>query len=410
MSKQSKTIILGTLGVAAAAGFAFYKVFQSQTKPVQESNQLNVLDRQKVITILKEMKKEFYTVFQNFAAISQNIKQQTMGRAKPTEIKMMVLEQPMFRGEIDTIEQQVYEKYGTNKREFEYACSHTYKEDPTVKQLSKDMKDSFDRAFQGLAPDSKTDIPAFLTPELAIEILEKIMMESAMRLNEKLLELQEAGEQISYNNPKMMEVMQTLKMDSSKKDILKSYNLDVYDDSGSQILQFATQTYTKSNVGGFNDKMNKLDIKYQQIMEVLLTSGAMSNQDLQLKLRQEPKRAQGGMFGFPAADHQQFEPEVQQENEDQFANNEEPKQDGPSLKVEENQPEKYEQHQPPQDQGQPQGQIHEVEHVEKHEVEHVEKHDVEHVEKHEKQEQKNDDLLIKSVDDESEKFQSVIQH
>jgi hypothetical protein len=51
------------------------------------------------------------------------------------------------------------------------------------------MKDSFDRSFTGLGPDPKTEIPAFLTAEKTFEILERVMTESALKLNEKLLEL-----------------------------------------------------------------------------------------------------------------------------------------------------------------------------------------------------------------------------
>lgn len=78
------------------------------------------------------------------------------------------------------------------------------------------MKDQFDKSFQGVAPDSKSTIPEFLTPTVTVEILEKVMLQSAQKLNSKLLELQEQGEQISFNNPKMMEIMSSLKMDGGK--------------------------------------------------------------------------------------------------------------------------------------------------------------------------------------------------
>jgi hypothetical protein len=42
------------------------------------------------------------------------------------------------------------------------------------------------------------------------------MTESAVKLNEKLLELMEAGEKIDINNPKLMQIMAGLKMDTSK--------------------------------------------------------------------------------------------------------------------------------------------------------------------------------------------------
>ncbi len=56
------------------------------------------------------------------------------------------------------------------------------------------MKDSFDKSFQGVPPEIKTDIPDFLTPSKVIEILKKVMISSITKLNDKLLELLEAGE------------------------------------------------------------------------------------------------------------------------------------------------------------------------------------------------------------------------
>lgn len=61
----------------------------------------------------------------------------------------------------------------------------------------------------------------------------------------------------------MMEIMSSLKMDNSKKEILSQYGLDQFEDPGSKILQYATQTYTKDNKDGFKDKLEKLDVKYQ---------------------------------------------------------------------------------------------------------------------------------------------------
>lgn len=51
------------------------------------------------------------------------------------------------------------------------------------------MKVAFDNSFNGVAPDSKTEIPEFLTANKTFEILEKVMLESAVALNSKLLEL-----------------------------------------------------------------------------------------------------------------------------------------------------------------------------------------------------------------------------
>jgi hypothetical protein len=78
------------------------------------------------------------------------------------------------------------------------------------------MRDSFDNSFLGVAPDAKTEIPEFLTAAVTFQILEKVMLQSALKLNQKLTEFKESGEEINFNNPKLMQVVQSLKMDNSK--------------------------------------------------------------------------------------------------------------------------------------------------------------------------------------------------
>lgn len=73
----------------------------------------------------------------------------------------------------------------------QYYCENVYREDKDIIELQKQMKESFEKSFSGIAPDSKTDLPPFLTPELTFQILERVMTESALKLNEKLLDLQE---------------------------------------------------------------------------------------------------------------------------------------------------------------------------------------------------------------------------
>ncbi|CAD8074606.1 unnamed protein product [Paramecium sonneborni] len=291
MSKVENNKIFTLLTGAAVLTGASVLLFNFLKKSDGKINtEHQIIDRETIIKILKELKKELFTVFQNFAAVAINIKQQSMGRARPEDIKMMLLEQPMFRGEIEQVEEMVYKSFKITKQQVEHFCQHVYRDDPTIKDLQKEMKESFDRSFAGQSPDPKTDIPPFLTADLTFEILEKVMTESALKLNEKLLELQEKGEQINFQSPKMMEIMQSLKMESSKKDILEQYGLNQFEDPGNKILQYATQVYSQQANSHFNTKMRQLDLIYQAIMEQLIMQGPMSNEELKQKMLSVPQK------------------------------------------------------------------------------------------------------------------------
>lgn len=62
--------------------------------PIQSRNDNHGgdIDLATVIAILKELRKEMYSVFTNFSMVSMQVKQQTMGRARPEEVKIMLLE------------------------------------------------------------------------------------------------------------------------------------------------------------------------------------------------------------------------------------------------------------------------------------------------------------------------------
>jgi hypothetical protein len=55
------------------------------------------------------------------------------------------------------------------------------------------MKASLEKACVGVAPDSKAEIPDFLTPEKTLQILEKIMKSSALRIHQAFQDLKNQG-------------------------------------------------------------------------------------------------------------------------------------------------------------------------------------------------------------------------
>jgi len=77
----------------------------------------------------------------------------------------------------------------------------------------EEAKTTFDRAFMGAAPDLKTEIPEFLTPQLTLNILQKIMKESVFRIQEFLQNLKEKGISIACNDSQVLMGIQNLKLD-----------------------------------------------------------------------------------------------------------------------------------------------------------------------------------------------------
>lgn len=62
-----------------------------------------------------------------------------------------------------------------------------------MQNLQKEMKNQMNGAIRGQLPDSKTDIPQFLTPEKTLKIYEKIMKTSAIKIKEVFQGLKAEG-------------------------------------------------------------------------------------------------------------------------------------------------------------------------------------------------------------------------
>ena len=55
------------------------------------------------------------------------------------------------------------------------------------------MRNQMNGAIRGQLPDSKTDIPNFLTPEKTLKIYEKIMKTSAIKIKQVFQNLKHEG-------------------------------------------------------------------------------------------------------------------------------------------------------------------------------------------------------------------------
>lgn len=65
----------------------------------------------------------------------------------------------------------------------------------------------------GVPPDLRTEIPAFLTPELTLTLMKKMMKESLFKIQDFLTDLKSKGVKISYDSPQVLMALQDLNLD-----------------------------------------------------------------------------------------------------------------------------------------------------------------------------------------------------
>lgn len=83
-------------------------------------------------------------------------------------------------------------------------------------RLYESIREQFEKSFSGVAPDCECTIPTFLTPQLAYEIHREILMWKAAKVNDRIKELSQQGEELSFSNPKMVKILTELRMDRGK--------------------------------------------------------------------------------------------------------------------------------------------------------------------------------------------------
>ncbi len=85
-----------------------------------------------------------------------------------------------------------------------------------VKNLLNESKIALEKACMGSAPDNRAELPAFLTAELTLRLLERVMRESLTKIRDLFIELKNQGVALSYNNPQLLMGLHGLKLDDIK--------------------------------------------------------------------------------------------------------------------------------------------------------------------------------------------------
>jgi len=229
------------------------------------------ISRELAIRVLKEIQREMFSVLTNIAMIANQFKEQSKGRIPVQEIKELLLNQnAQTKDQIKNISEAICEKYGFEEKDLRIACETTYQGDNEIKILLNDAKTVFDKAFQGIPPDLRTEIPAFLTPELTLTLMKKMMKDSLFKIQDFLNELKGKGIQISYESPQVLMALQNLDLNGLRKKILVDEGLDKFQDPPMKIFQYATQKYASEDHDDFNKKIMKLELQNQKAMDALM--------------------------------------------------------------------------------------------------------------------------------------------
>jgi len=179
-STLAKTL-MATLAVAGAGVVAYYYLNKRPATVEEEVTVEDILPKENLIPILKNLLREFHGVFVELANMVQRLKQLGAlrgpnGPLSNEEITMFLMQQGV-QAKLDAAQDRVLITHGVTQSQVELA-QETYTTDPDVSIFVNGFSEMFEEASSGIAPILPgLSIPEHLTEDKAIEILTDIHKE-----------------------------------------------------------------------------------------------------------------------------------------------------------------------------------------------------------------------------------------
>ncbi|EAR90885.3 transmembrane protein, putative (macronuclear) [Tetrahymena thermophila SB210] len=259
-----KLAIIG--GSLVGAGALFYYLYNSKVQVKKAAGK--TLPREIIISTLKQLKKELFTVCVQMSLMANEMKRYSQGRLD-YDIKDFIFSYSSISQEIQASIKKAYDKNGVTEVDFQYNCEVTFATDDEIQTMMKSIKSMVDNAAEGKQMDIQAEIPEFLTQEKLLEIIEKIMIETTKSMQQLFKKIKDQYGELNLNDPRIQRSLQTLKTDEIKDSIFNQYNLEDFEDPASKIIQCATQKYAMEHPE-FQEKMMQLELKQRKSMEVIM--------------------------------------------------------------------------------------------------------------------------------------------
>lgn len=139
-----------------------------------------------------------------------------------------------------------------------------------VQRLGRDMQDSMENAYKGMAPTSEANLPEFLTADKVLDVLKDLYNASAKVTFHKLEDLRRKGIRPNPYDSQFVAATQMMEaeVEEAKEDIYLRHGLGDLEDPASLVFNKAVQTY--SHNPQFMREMLRLENNYKSKMQGIM--------------------------------------------------------------------------------------------------------------------------------------------
>lgn len=270
---KESTILKAILGVAAigSVSLAFLAYIRGRKQPAPCSPSVVLLEREKLVDILKSLLREFHGVLVEMATMVQRLKQLGAlrgpdGPMSTEQIAEFLLHQGI-QSKLDAAQSRVLIEAGVTQEQVEEAQERLSNED-SVTELIDGFTLMFDEASQGLIPILPgLEIPEELTEDRALEVLNLIHQERVKGFRSALEAFwsSEEGQSLDQNDssqgppPALAKALQSVH-DEAEKFVIEVHSEIVGDKA---IFDSAIALFSRNTDGAFMREKLRMERSHQ---------------------------------------------------------------------------------------------------------------------------------------------------
>lgn len=214
------------------------------------------LPKDTVIQILREFRKEFYTLCKSIQAHSVRYQEMLRSRQPFSQAQMKEILEEYYASplsgipeQIQDIENKVYLKFDVaNRREFERFYQSLAKEDHSIKAYREEIKTMYERAVMGIMTVPQFEIPERITPDLLIAAYRKYFKVTLRKMSDFTFDFISLNGRSAVNTPLFQQGFHRLDLDGERNTVAKEFGIDFKDEFyPHQLMSFCKERFERQD-------------------------------------------------------------------------------------------------------------------------------------------------------------------
>mmetsp|Transcript_326 Transcript_326/g.373 ORF Transcript_326/g.373 Transcript_326/m.373 type:complete len:266 (-) Transcript_326:2246-3043(-) len=256
------------IGAAATLGALVYYLSDDGKSASVDSSSVT---REKLLEVLRDLKKETIISFITIASFAQNVKQSNP-QVGEEDLKALLVEYSPFKEIISKAEAKVYDKHDVVQADIQRAYENEFSGDAEVQHFVVEMRENLELSFKGVQPVYNAELPDFFTPDFTLRLVATMFESNKLIVKSIMTKLQREGVRPSKNDPRFVEATKDMEeaFEMAKEHIFQKNGLNELEDPATLVFNTAIQKFTKETKG-FKASYDALEGDYRNTLQAVFS-------------------------------------------------------------------------------------------------------------------------------------------